>query len=305
MVAFSFLGALHFCRSGTLLPFCMVAMRKGKRMEILMVVSLVLLFCVKLTNCIIFNLHNIAIYSVKDFIEFIRKRGWKKFQSFGIDMYIGMFGKGKTLSMVHKARALHKRYGDSLVFYSNFQLTDIPYIPLTNFNQLVELGEEMPDGVQGYVVLIDEISSVLSHRNYANFPLELIGLLCQQRKKHVYIMCTAQRFFMVDKIWRSITTNVIDCNKYWRLAHASYYDAWDYENAMNPALLKRRYHEWWFVHDRDYNGYDTSEMISKTAVSDFISNEEAIVRKGLDATVNELAVKNHSRSRRKAIKKNK
>ena len=116
-------------------------------------------------------------------------------------------------------------------------------------------------------------------------------------------MCTAQRFFMVDKIWRSITTNVIDCNKYWRFAHASYYDAWDYENAMNTQLIKRYWHDWWFVKNSDYNGYDTSEMISKTSAHDFISNEDAIVRKGLDSQVNELAVKNHARSRKKALKK--
>ena len=263
----------------------------------------VILLCVKLTRCIIFNLHNVAIYSIRDLIEYIRKKKWKYFQAFGIDMFVGMFGKGKTLSMVHRARSLYKKYGDTLVFYSNFKLEDIPYIPLINFNQLVDLGNEMPEGVQGYVVLIDEISSVLSHRNYASFPLELIGLLCQQRKKHVYIMCTAQRFFMVDKIWRSITTNVIDCNKYWRFAHASYYDAWDYENAMNTQLIKRYYHSWWFVKNSDYNGYDTSEMISKSSAHDFISNEEAIVRKGLDSQVNELAVKNHARSRKKALKK--
>lgn len=272
-------------------------------MTLFYIILIIILFCMKLTQCIIFNLHRVAIYSVKDFITYIMKRQWKDFRAFGIDMYIGMFGKGKTLSMVHQARQLYCKYGDSLIFYSNFKLEDIPYIPLINFNQLVELGEEMPEGVQGYVVLIDEISSVLSHRNYANFPLELIGLLCQQRKKHVYIMCSAQRFFMVDKIWRSITTNVIDCNKYWRFAHNQYYDAWDYENAMNESLIRRVYHDWWFVKDSDYAGYDTSEMISKTAASDFISNEEAIVRKGLDSTVNELAVKNHSRKRLKALKK--
>lgn len=272
-------------------------------MTLLIVLGVIAVFLIKLTRCIIFNLHNVAIYTVKDLIRYILKRQWKDFHAFGIDMYIGMFGKGKTLSMVHRARALYKKFGDSLVFYSNFKLEDIPYIPLINFNQLVDLGDEKPEGVQGYVVLIDEISSVLSHRNYANFPLELIGLLCQQRKKHVYIMCTAQRFFMVDKIWRSITTNVINCEKYWRFAHNQFYDAWDYENAMNTALIKRFYHSWWFVKDADYAGYDTSEMISKTAASDFISNEQAIVRKGLDSTVNELAVKKHSKDRRKAIKK--
>lgn len=272
-------------------------------MTLLIVIGIIVLFACKLTRCIIFNLHNVAVYSIRDFIDYIRLKQWRDFRCFGIDMFIGMFGKGKTLTMVSRAESLYAKYGDSLVFLSNFKLNNIPYIPLVNFNQLVDLGAEMPDGVQGYVVLLDEISSVLSHRNYASFPLELIGLLCQQRKKHVYIMCTAQRFFMVDKIWRSITTNVINCNKYWRFAHMSYYDAWDYENAMNANLLQRQYHSWWFVKNKHYDAYDTSEMIGKTKAKDFISNEEAIVRKGLDSTVNEMAVQKPSRARKKAIKK--
>lgn len=263
--------------------------------------ALILLFCTKLFRCILFNLHNIGIYSVIDLCRYLKDKKWRIFHDYGIDMYVGMFGHGKTLSMVHKAQQIYKRYGDSIVFYSNFKLTNIPYIPLVNFNQLVDLGEEMPEGVQGYVVLLDEISSVLSHRNYANFPLELIGLLCQQRKKHVYIMCTAQRFFMVDKIWRSITTNVIDCSKVWRFAHNKFYDAWDYENAMNTQLVKKSGHIWWFVKDKDYNGYDTSEMISKSAASDFISNEEAIVRKGLDSQVNADAIKHKSKRLEKRL----
>ncbi|MBQ8527247.1 MAG: hypothetical protein IJ429_02120 [Lachnospiraceae bacterium] len=272
-------------------------------MSTLVIIFVVVCFCMKLTQCIIFNAHNIIIYSLKDLWFFIKEKKWERFSCFGIDMIIGMFGKGKTLFMVHVASKLYKKYGDSLRFYANFELKDIPYVPLSNFNQLLKIAKDPEEGVQGYVILVDEIQSLLSHRNYASFPLELVGVLTQQRKLHMYIMCTAQRFFMVDKIWRSITTNVIDCHKYWRFAHNSYYDAWDYENAMNVSLIKRQYHDWWFVKDRDYNAYDTSEMISETAASDFISNEEAIVRKGLDSTVNELAVKNHSRRRKKALSK--
>lgn len=270
-------------------------------MKIYLVLAVVMvLLCMKLTRCIIFNLHLVGYYGIKDFISYLVHRKWKDFNNFGIDMFIAMFGHGKTLSMTRKAESLYKRFGDSLVFLSNYKLNNIPYIPLINFNQLVDLGEEMPAGVQGYVVCIDEISSVLSHRNYANFPLELIGLLCQQRKKHVYIMCTAQRFFMVDKIWRSITTNVIDCSKHWRFQHNIWYDAWEYENSMNSSLIRRVYHDWWFVRDRVFNAYDTSEMISKTSASDFISNEDAIVRKGLDAQANTAAVKKPSKRLKKA-----
>ena len=265
----------------------------------LLVAFFFILCCTKLFRCILGNLHNIGIYSVIDIYRYLRHKKWRSFNCYGIDMFVGMFGHGKTLSMVAKANRIYKQYGDSVIFYSNFKLNNIPYIPLINFNQIVDLGQELPEGVQGYVVLIDEISSVLSHRNYANFPLELIGLLCQQRKKHVYIMCTAQRFFMVDKIFRSITTNVIDCSKFWRFAHNKYYDAWDYENSMNSLLLARQENLWFFVKDSLYNSYDTSEMISKTSAKDFISNEEAIVRKGLDAQVNLDAVKKPSKRLRK------
>lgn len=261
------------------------------------------LLCFKFFRCVLFNIHYVSFYTFSDIFNYIKYRKWENFCEYGIDMFVGMFGHGKTLSMTHKARLLYAQYGDSLMFVSNYDLRGIPYIPLINFQQLVDLGEQLPEGKQGVVVLIDEISSVLSHRNYASFPLELVSMLCQQRKRHIYIMCTAQRFFMVDKIWRSITTHVYDCNKFWRFQHVCKYDAWDYENAMNVQLIRRIGHSWFFVRDIDYNSYDTSQMISRSMVSDFISNEEAIVRKGLDSSVNELAVSKPSRKLKRQRKK--
>lgn len=230
------------------------------------------------------NLHRTLYYSGKDVYHYFKEKQWERFGKFGIDMYIGMFGAGKTLTMTHEATQLYKRYGDNLRFISNYHLVDIPYIPLINFKQLVDLGDENDDSLYvGTVVLIDEISTVLSHRNFSNFPLEMLSMLLQQRKRHIYIMCTAQRFFMVDKIWRSITTRAIDCNKIWRFANLKMYDAWDYEQAVNSSFLRAKRNGWWFVRDLDYNAYDTSEMISKSSAEDFISNEEAIIRKGLES----------------------
>lgn len=251
-------------------------------MKVLFVVFLILWVLSPFFRTFIKSFHLSCFYSVKDTIKYFKDRQWELFGHYGIDMYINMFGAGKTLSMTHKATQLYKQYGDSLRFISNYHLTDIPYIPLVNFNQLVDLGTDDSDYV-GTVVLIDEISTVLSHRNFSNFPIEMLSMLLQQRKRHIYIMCTAQRFFMVDKIWRSITTNVKDCNKIWRFENIKVYDAWDYENAVNPEMLKYLNNSWWFVRDRDYESYDTSEMISKQSAEDFISNEEAIVRKGLDS----------------------
>jgi len=316
------------------------------------IVIAVLLIC-GASRCLIFNAHNAVYYGVRDTYEYYKYRKWEDFNYYGIDMFIGMFGHGKTLSMTHKARILYKKYGDSIRFVSNYKLNDIPYVPLENFNQIVKLGQDalqekpkyLEDGenpppyyydskgnikkeyrrkvkididadgnpiyerrilrpvYKGTVVLIDEIEDLLSHRNYASFPLQMLNVLTQQRKAKIYIMCSAQRFFMVDKLFRSITTHVIDCNKYWRLQHMVYYDAWDYEQAMNAQLLKREKHKCWFVKDKDFNAYDTTQMIDEKMCKNFISNDEILMRKGLDETVNADAVKTPSRRLKKARKK--
>lgn len=255
-----------------------------------------------LFRCILFNLHRAGFYTVYDIFDYFRKQKWKEFNYYGIQMYIGMFGHGKTLSMTHDARLIYDRFGDQVRFISNYKLNDIPYIPLINFNQLVDIGEEENCPYIGTVVLIDEIENVLSHRNFANFPLSLLHTLTQQRKKKVYILCSAQRFFMVDKLFRAITTNVIDCNKYWRFQHQEIYDAWDLENSMNYNMIRRLYNSWFFVRNIDYNSYDTSEMIKKGTAEDFISNEAALVRKGLDSMSNPDAVVHVSRSERRKRK---
>ncbi len=239
----------------------------------------------KFPKMLLHNLHRTLFYILRDSASYCREHKWEEFPYYGIDMFVAMFGRGKTLSMTHRARQIYGRYGDSVCIYSNYHLKDIPYVPLTNFNQLVDLGADGEDGqgYAGYVVLLDEISSVLSHRNFSSFPLELLSMLCQQRKRKIYIMCSAQRFFMVDKIWRGITTRVVICSKLWRFVHNVYFDAWEYENATTASVLQRLGHLWWFCRDADYGAYDTSEMVTRSAAADFISNEEAIVRKGLDS----------------------
>ena len=270
-------------------------------MKILVILFIVCWLFSPFFRCFIKNVHNSIYYAFYDLYFYFKDKQWTKFGKYGIDMFIGMFGAGKTLTMTHNANKLYKRYGDTLRFISNYHLTGIPYIPLVNFQQLVDLGTEDNDSYVGTVVLIDEISTVLSHRNFANFPIEMLSMLLQQRKRHIYIMCTAQRFFMVDKIWRSITTRAIDCQKHWRFANMKYYDAWDYEQAINSNLLKPFNNKWYFVLNSDYNAYDTSEMISKQSADDFISNEESIIRKGFDQTtiLDNVDSKKLSRSGRK------
>lgn len=251
------------------------------------VLFVALLICLALSpfaRCALRNIHFEIYYFIIDLIQKIKNRNDLEFNLYGVEMFIGMFGHGKTLSMTHKATKIYKHYGDRVRFISNYELKNIPYIPLINFEQLVDLGDDDSDYI-GNVVLIDEISSVLNNRAFAKFPMDLLSLLMQQRKRRVFIMCTAQRQKMVDIIFRNITTYDIDCRKFWRFCNLRYYDAWDYENAPNIQVLKPIRNYWWFVRNSDFEAYDTSQMISRSMCADFISNDEAIVRAGLETSV--------------------
>lgn len=267
-------------------------------MKNVLLIILLIAFCVSpFIRCLVSNFGRVYFYGIKDTILYFKEKKWQNFDYYGIQMYIGMFGHGKTLCMTHQAENIYNRFGDKVRFISNYKLNNIPYIELENFSQLVDLGEEKDSKYIGTVVLIDEIENLLSHRNFANFPLALLHMLMQQRKKRVFILCSAQRFFMVDKLWRSITTSVFDCNKYWRFQHIEEFDAWDYENSMNTQLIRRNINYWWFVRNKDYEAYDTTQMIMKDSAEKFISNEEAIIRKGLDNMSNPEAIQKPKKRR--------
>ena len=126
-------------------------------MYIVVIFGLIIAYCLfPFFRCFIKNIHYSLYYSFYDIYHYFLEKKWRLFGYYGIDLFCGMFGKGKTLTMTHRAKKLYKQYGDSLRFISNYHLNNIPYISLINFNQLVDLGTDNSDDV-GTVVLIDEI----------------------------------------------------------------------------------------------------------------------------------------------------
>lgn len=270
----------------------------------------------------IFNFPLVVWYVFKDTYMYFKRKGWKKFKKYGIKVLVGMFGHGKTLTGSHFAHYYYKKYGDSLLFISNYKLKNMPYTPLVSFEQLVEIQElrqeieVLKDKIQhweckkkiygdlviiqkqlrplieeyekkyadfpyqGVVVCISEIELLLNNRKYADFPIELLHTLCQQRKFKMYCLVDAQRFGMIDIAFRRISSYVDDCHKVWRFQCNSMYDAWEMENAINPQLVKPLKRYCFFVRDKDYNGYDTTESVTRYNSADFISNKESLERKG-------------------------
>lgn len=264
---------------------------------------------IPLIPCALFNIPFVIYYILYDLYNYIKDKAWKKFKHYGIRVFTGMFGKGKTLTATYYANKWYKKYGNSLLFLSNYKLNNIPYIPLVSFEQLVTIQEKWQkledykyrltegDGLdsvefkeyeklqsewkyQGVVVLIDEIELLLNNRKFSEFPLELLHTLCQQRKFKMVILATAQRFGMVDIAFRRISTFVVECNKLWRFQCSKIYDAWELENAVNPQFIKPVGRRCYFIRNKLFQSYDTTQSITRENTADFISNKESLEKKG-------------------------
>lgn len=276
-------------------------------MSTILLIICILAFCFSpFIRCFCGHIFQTVFYSVKDVYSFIRYQKWKNFNYFGIYNFVGMFGKGKTLSATEYACRIYRRfekYGKKVRIISNYDLKDVPYIPLISFQQVVDIAELSISGDEEYcgtILLIDEIENILSHRKFASFPMELMHTLTQQRKAHLVVFTTLQRWHMCDKCWRDISTWCVDCLKVWRFERLRFFDGWDIENALNSQLVRPKRVEWFFIFDRLFNQYDTTAMITKHAAEDFISNDEVLTRRGSELMVNQDAIKHPSIRLKKA-----
>ena len=258
--------------------------------------------CPNRTRTIFSNVPNGAYYGFTDLKDYIVHKGKNLYKKVGIIYaYCGAFGKGKTLSAVHDARMIYRKYDGKLVWfkgewrtqvvkvYSNVVIKDVPYVKLDTLMQIVDVAQNQPDydDLHGLhtinVFLIDELSSLLNSRNFAtNLNFDVVASLLQCRKANTRLLYTAQNFSEVDALIRRNTHYVVQCNKLWRLMFGLEYDAKDLENAVNPLLVKPLTDYGWFVTNKDYNCYDTYSQALKVdknaSVEDFISTDEAYLR---------------------------
>lgn len=228
---------------------------------------------------VIFNFPKWLILSLKDISNFIFKMQFNVCPTGKIICYSGLFGYGKTLSVVHKIVSLYNRYNNKkcfvngkfriqkIVILSNVNLITIPYIKFTSLSQITEFTEKKPD-LDGsnfwYVLLVlgDEFSTCLNSRNFkSNIDPIFLNTLVTARHYAISLYYTSQRFHLVDKLLRDVTFFVVQCKKIGRVELNITYDAWDMENASNPALIKSRTRSGFLVTRADLEAYDTFAVV--------------------------------------------
>lgn len=228
-------------------------------------------------RCAVFHPVSTVYYGCKDAYYYFKHNLKNLYPTGELVAYVGLFGKGKTLSAVHKVVSAYNQYDGLPVWcsrrhkmvtqrvkvISNVSLS-IPYENFVSLEQVVLDAErkaaydDANDTLTITLVLGDEFSVQMNSRNFKkNIDPLFLNTLLTCRHYHISLYYTAQRFMQVDALLRQVTSCVVDCDKTWRLQGNYEYDAWEMENAANASLLRPIRRHAWFVRDSDYAAYDT------------------------------------------------
>ncbi len=241
----------------------------------------------------IYKLPSLLFYYVYDKLIFIYFRKKTQFMGWGIHLYTGKFGQGKTSLMVAKAYKLACKY-PQLHILTNIKLTNFPehtaIIPL-------KTAQDILNAPANTLVLIDEIGTLFNSRDFASgarsVPKPVFQHLCQCRKRHMQIFATVQRFNLLDKQIRDITATVTECSvsfkhPFSRLMCGVTYDIEEYEAYCSNRLYKPVVSDTCVIVQRDkYRKlYDTTELIQGLLTAEYLSDEEILRNQGtLDSMV--------------------
>jgi len=223
----------------------------------------------------------------RDLYRYIRYKGWRNCKTGKLICYIGLFGKGKTLSAVHYICRKYHKYNNRLVYdfsrkkwvrqkvhiISNVDLS-LPYEKFKSLSQIVYVADAMHkrdienDTLTVTLVLGDEFSVQLNSRKFKdNIDPLFLNTLLTCRHHHIELVYTSQRFNHVDALLRQVTSVVISCNKCWRVMVHHKYDAYELEYAADPTQVKSLSSFGWFITDDDYASYDTLACVDNLAKS--------------------------------------
>lgn len=244
---------------------------------ILAIVGVIVLVCCPTVRCAVFHPVKVIANGTRDLYLYYAHKEFNSCATGELVAYTGLFGKGKTLSAVHRVVSAYETYNGKTVWcrrrkqfvtqrvqvISNVALS-IPYEDFVSLEQVVLAAERKQayddehDTLTVTLVLGDEFSVQMNSRSFkTNIDPLLLNTILTCRHHYISLYYTAQRFGHVDALLRQVTSYVVECDKLWRFQRYATFDAWDLENATNTQLIAPTGRGCWFVTDRDYNAYNT------------------------------------------------
>lgn len=194
---------------------------------------------------------------------------------YGIYGYFGLPGKGKTMAMCQELKRLRKQYGDKIYIMTNFCYTDEDFA-FTSWKDLLKPYDKP------LVCAWDEVQNEFNSRDFKTFPISLLTLLTQVRKKNgIQILYTSQRWHFVDKNFRSLSFGCYECSTIFGCFTCTrLYDPVDYDNlCSNSDYDKRRrikpIKTDSFIQTEELrNCYDSYKMLESAKSKEYMDREE-------------------------------
>lgn len=286
---------------------------------LILIVVAFFLVCFPTIRCAVTHPISVIVNGVKDLYTYVVHKEYNVCPTGELVAYTGLFGKGKTLSAVHRVVSAYNRYDGKMVWcprrekmvkqrvkvISNVSLC-IPYEDFVSLEQVVLAAErnrdydDEHDTLTVTLVLGDEFSVQMNSRNFkTNIDPLFLNTILTCRHYYISLYYTAQRFGHVDALLRQVTSYVIECDKLWRFQRLNAYDAWDLENATNTQLITPIQRSCWFVRNQDYEAYDTLACVGNLKKSmqagDMMTEEEILALQQNTQDANMEAVAKPSR----------
>lgn len=213
-------------------------------------------------------------YMFKDF--YYKIRNGREFEEYGVTMFCGRQGAGKTIAMTEYLERMRKKYPNVMILTNyGYKNETRPFFDWKDFF-------EVRNGVDGVIFAIDEIQNEFSSSSWRNFPESLLSEITQQRKQRVKIVCTSQIFTRVAKPLREQCMEVVECFTIaGRWTFTKGYDAVDYNRAIDSPNIRANIRKLFFrsfIQDEYLRSlYDTYSKIERISQKEFLSRQERMI----------------------------
>ncbi len=217
-------------------------------------------------------LNNILDIKFTKIVDFIKYKIWDfkhydkdTFPEYGMTIFCGRQGDGKTTGMVEYLERMRMKYPKCLVI-TNFGYKH-EHHSMTSWRDFFKYR----NGKYGVIFAIDEFQNEYNSNDYKNFPEELLRQITQQRKQKIKIVATSQVFTRVVKQVREQCYEVVECKTLaGRWTFLKCFDADDYNMVIDDIEKKNRLRRKWrrnFVQTnalRDtFSSYDIVKKLEK------------------------------------------
>lgn len=197
----------------------------------------------------------------------------RKFNLYGLTIFCGRQGGGKTISMVEYLDRMKDKFPDcKIVTNFNYIRQDMPF---TDWRQFTEVR----NGLDGVIFAIDELQNEYNSNNWQDFPEELLSTVTMQRKQRIKIVATSQVFTRVVKQLREQCYEVVECKTILgRWTRQKCFDADDYNSIVDSLTPKRKFQtrkKWRYSFIQSNN---IRSLFDSYAVVESIKNKDYIKR---------------------------